>query len=329
MAEWVADTSNQPVVPAWTVRSSLTIEWFWALLAHSPEDGFPVREAFYAGAPQLTERSTTFWDDGCHEYIELVVLAKRAGCLWEGDGASILAALRSVALTGVGDETLDSEEPQVAQAIRRRLDRLAHDPDLRADWLELMAEVDQAVRPLWESEGRFAVDSAVRNQSRVAARSTSWPDLLQEPGCTWTKLVPELAQRTLRAGGQVILVPSYLARKSFLLSFGDLVLLGSGVGHQTLPSDATRVAARRLRALADPTRLAVMEQLALRPRSVGQLAKELQVTQPTISNHVRILREAGVLHDSPRPDQRQLAVTADGVLSLLDDVRTLILGAAS
>jgi DNA-binding transcriptional ArsR family regulator len=50
------------------------------------------------------------------------------------------------------------------------------------------------------------------------------------------------------------------------------------------------------------------------------------MAQPTISNHVRLLREAGVIRDGARPQQRLLGVDADGVGNLLDEVRALILG---
>ena len=45
-------------------------------------------------------------------------------------------------------------------------------------------------------------------------------------------------------------------------------------------------------ALADPTRRAVFERLRNGPRSVGELAADLPVTQPAVSQHLRVLREA-------------------------------------
>jgi DNA-binding transcriptional ArsR family regulator len=309
----------------WDARSSLVAEWFWALLVRPPED-IPARRAFYDASPGLAERIASFWEDDSREFIELMVLAKRADCLWDLDQAHLLNSLRAVVGSGVGAETLDSEEPEIAELMRRRLLRLQREPELAAAWLGLIGEVAETFAPHWEAHGRLAVELAVRAQRAVAARAADWPELWRDPGCQWGALVPELGQRTVAAGGEVVLLPSWLARKSFLLSFGDLVLVGCGVGDQPLPSDATRAAARRLRALADPTRLAVMEQLAVRPRGVGELARDLQMAQPTISNHVRLLREAGVIRDGVRPQHRQLGVDADGVASLLDEVRALILG---
>lgn len=52
-----------------------------------------------------------------------------------------------------------------------------------------------------------------------------------------------------------------------------------------------------LQALADPTRIRVVEQLSLRPRRAGELAGELGVTPPALSKHLRVLLKAGVVTD--------------------------------
>lgn len=48
-------------------------------------------------------------------------------------------------------------------------------------------------------------------------------------------------------------------------------------------------------ALADPTRRRIVERLARRPLTVGQIGSEFPISQPGISKHVRILEEAGLL----------------------------------
>ncbi len=56
-------------------------------------------------------------------------------------------------------------------------------------------------------------------------------------------------------------------------------------------------------AVADPTRRAVLDMLAAREQSVGDLVAKFRVTQPAISHHLRILREAGLV--KPRQVGRQ------------------------
>jgi DNA-binding transcriptional ArsR family regulator len=48
-------------------------------------------------------------------------------------------------------------------------------------------------------------------------------------------------------------------------------------------------------ALADPTRRALFERLARRPRAVGEIAAGLPVSRPAVSQHLRVLREAGLV----------------------------------
>jgi DNA-binding transcriptional ArsR family regulator len=48
-------------------------------------------------------------------------------------------------------------------------------------------------------------------------------------------------------------------------------------------------------ALADPTRREIFERLARRPRPVGQLAEGLPVSRPAVSQHLKVLRDAGLV----------------------------------
>ncbi|MFN2448270.1 MAG: ArsR/SmtB family transcription factor [Candidatus Baltobacteraceae bacterium] len=48
-------------------------------------------------------------------------------------------------------------------------------------------------------------------------------------------------------------------------------------------------------ALADPTRRRIVERLARRPLTIGQIASQFPISQPAISKHVRVLELAGVL----------------------------------
>jgi len=52
---------------------------------------------------------------------------------------------------------------------------------------------------------------------------------------------------------------------------------------------------RALSALADPTRRALYERVRERPRSVGELTETVAVTQPAVSQHLRVLRDAGLV----------------------------------
>lgn len=56
-------------------------------------------------------------------------------------------------------------------------------------------------------------------------------------------------------------------------------------------------AARLISALADPTRRAVLERLKDGPRPVGEIANGLPVTRPAVSQHLKVLKDAGLVND--------------------------------
>jgi DNA-binding transcriptional ArsR family regulator len=57
--------------------------------------------------------------------------------------------------------------------------------------------------------------------------------------------------------------------------------------------------------LADPTRRRILDQLRERPRTVGDLVATLEVSQPSVSKHLRVLRDAGVV-DAHKDAQRRV-----------------------
>lgn len=57
-------------------------------------------------------------------------------------------------------------------------------------------------------------------------------------------------------------------------------------------------------ALHDPTRRAVLERLRRGPRPVGEIAKGLPVTRPAVSQHLKVLREAGLVADRSEGTRR-------------------------
>ena len=69
-------------------------------------------------------------------------------------------------------------------------------------------------------------------------------------------------------------------------------------------------------ALGDPTRRAIFESLADRPRAVGELARELPVSRPAVSQHLKVLKGAGLVTDRPVGTRRIYAVDPDGLSAL-------------
>ena len=71
-----------------------------------------------------------------------------------------------------------------------------------------------------------------------------------------------------------------------------------------------------LAALGDPTRREIFERLALGPRSVGELAQHLPVSRPAVSQHLRQLKEAGLVTDRAEGTRRVYQIDPDGLGAL-------------
>jgi DNA-binding transcriptional ArsR family regulator len=68
--------------------------------------------------------------------------------------------------------------------------------------------------------------------------------------------------------------------------------------------------------LGDPTRRAIFELLAQRPCSVGELAQQLPVSRPAVSQHLRVLKEARLVRDRPVGTRRLYQLDPDGVAGI-------------
>jgi DNA-binding transcriptional ArsR family regulator len=73
-----------------------------------------------------------------------------------------------------------------------------------------------------------------------------------------------------------------------------------------------------LAALGDPTRRAIFELVAERPRAVVELAREMPVSRPAVSQHLRVLKEAGLVLDRPVGTRRIYTADPDGLAELRD-----------
>jgi DNA-binding transcriptional ArsR family regulator len=69
-------------------------------------------------------------------------------------------------------------------------------------------------------------------------------------------------------------------------------------------------------ALGDPTRRAIFERLADGPSSVGALAADLPVSRPAVSQHLKVLRDAGLVMGRQAGNRRIYSLDPDGVGAL-------------
>jgi DNA-binding transcriptional ArsR family regulator len=75
-------------------------------------------------------------------------------------------------------------------------------------------------------------------------------------------------------------------------------------------------------ALGDPTRRAIVACLAERPRAVGELAEALPISRPAVSQHLKVLKEAGLVTDRAAGARRIYRLNPAGVAALRDQLDT-------
>ena len=75
-------------------------------------------------------------------------------------------------------------------------------------------------------------------------------------------------------------------------------------------------------ALGDETRRTIFELLAGRPRAVGEIAEHVPVSRPAVSQHLKVLKDAGLVVDRPAGTRRIYQVNPEGVAMLREYLDT-------
>jgi DNA-binding transcriptional ArsR family regulator len=75
-------------------------------------------------------------------------------------------------------------------------------------------------------------------------------------------------------------------------------------------------------ALGDSTRRSIVEVLAERPCAVGELAEQLPVSRPAVSQHLKVLKDAGLVTDRVAGTRRIYRLNPAGVAALRDQLDT-------
>jgi DNA-binding transcriptional ArsR family regulator len=92
----------------------------------------------------------------------------------------------------------------------------------------------------------------------------------------------------------------------------------------TLTQEITHLHADLCSALADPTRLLLLYALSDQSRNVSELTQELKVPQPTVSRHLKVLREGGLVKATRQGASVQYELTDHRVIDALDILRSVL-----
>jgi ArsR family transcriptional regulator len=275
----------------------------------------------------VMERARRLWNDSLAGCPELLPAADQADSVLGDEIGQLLAWLT----TGAGgrpvtDYELLTEPAADRAAIRARLRRLKEDVETRRAYRDLIAEVWQLAAAGWKRRGRlFALEACGRWRARL------------ESGASIEDLMPPRHPLTYadRLGFEDI----FQARTEFALSplyhclsGGQVVDLTDHV-HISVPAsdllpirklrDAAFVA-DRLRVLAEPTRVHILIQLLSAPAGVMDLARALNMSQPTVSGHLKVLRAAGLVQPRRAAHRTVFAGSRKRIERLLEDARATI-----
>ena len=75
-------------------------------------------------------------------------------------------------------------------------------------------------------------------------------------------------------------------------------------------------------ALGDPSRRAIVACLAERPRAVGELAEALPISRPAVSQHLKVLKDAGLVTDRAVGTRRVYRLNPVGMAAMRDQLET-------
>jgi DNA-binding transcriptional ArsR family regulator len=331
--------SNRTETVNFRVTPSAALELMWVL--HSGGADHELEGRFATTEPIRLEYGPalrSFWPDHVRGFTEMVVLAERSGTLLDPDIRGFFGAFERAANSrggGIHDflgdpriPSLLSETPAERAAVAKRLEALRTDAGIRARYVSLLKEVWEAIRVEWEQRGRAAVFAATREWQKQLAEGTPYRDLLQR-----TRLWPgrpdleEIADADA-AEGRIVLTPGWFFGDIHVVEIDGSMYLGRGIQPHGDFADQRHTAkhvSKTLKAFADPTRLAILMWLAHRPASVTEISRHFKLSQPTVSAHVQLLREAGVIEDRPAGRSSLLSVREESVREVLGGAEEALL----
>lgn len=314
--------------PRLAVRSAVPVELDWVLSGvRRPSQARESVQQLYRADGQLQRRVNELWSPdeqlSYPGFPELSIAAYTGGMLYSADGSALLDRLGDLFQRTPVELPLTAETPGDRDRILVRLGVLRSSAKRRRTYLELLSEIWEALRPDWEQHGRETVQADVGQREAELNQATGWRDIMPET-CQTMERIDEMVS-ALGPVGELVIVPTYFTLK------GKMVVDLPGTLMVAVPaSDAagsrarSELLARRLKAISDPTRLTILEGLSRKEMTVTEIAQRYALAQPTVSNHVKLLREAGVVTASRDGRSRRLTVRPDIVDDIVQEISSLL-----
>lgn len=309
------------------VAASAALELFWLTLRCDGGAGpreHPLFDPRNPAMVKLADRTREFWGAGEEGFPELLAIAQHRGLLL-GDSLDAFLSEIPVSSLRTDDLTLASETPGVRAMIIGRLERLHRDSALRRRYLSLLRDLWKAVRAEWETTGMAAVTRA----REVTQRRLDSGD---EPA----DLAPKVSEQALnlvrrRDRAEVLVCPGYFTGRC-VWELPGVLLIGFPA---ELQGDLAELKSRaeglafRLKAVSDPTRLAILLRVGKGPVSITDVTREFGISQPAVSVHFRILRDAELVTGSRDGGRTLYTLDSASAATLVDNLSQVLVTAAA
>lgn len=279
--------------------------------------------------PALVERVRGFWDEAPTAHMafdEVLILSARGGFLASGESAAgFLEALPDLATRLPGPLALRTEQEEARELALRHLQVLRENPEARARYVEMLGDVVAAVRERW-LENLPALQARASWFRARLSEGDELPSLLPPRHIALLPRYRGLLDDALRRD-TVLLVPNLGA--DVIYDLPGVFLVGVGLKDESpveLARRRTAKIAERLRALSDPTRLAMASYLGGHPDSVSGVARAFGLSQPTVSAHIRSLRSAGLLDSRRVRGMTEFRLAPGRLAALFQDTQEALSG---
>ncbi len=322
---------RRPAVVTASPSLASDLSWLLSVAARpSMQARYPQLAEMFNGREDLADCVRGFWGEGSEEtcFTEMQVLAGHAGALTETDPEVLWQALEAAVVTVPLDLEMPSESAEERATYLDRFRRLKQSPELVRAYIDLMKEVWGPVDAMWQ-QALPVIEEAGRHVVAQHERGRSL-ELLIPVGCDILRdRMPAIVSGVESGQLSLLFVPCLFFGTSMYLEFPGLVVIGTGVGQGDVVARArTESVARRLKAVAEPTRLAILHSLVTAPSSVGELALLFRLAQPTVSMHVKVLRQSGLVRSERVGGRLRLTADPAAVDLLLGELRLAVLQGA-
>ena len=299
------------------LEPSAAIELSWLVISCSK------RDVVHELPESLKGRADAFWDDGFGVQPEILIVAQQLGCLTGWD-IEPLFSLERHRIDPLADVDMRTELPEHRLAVAERIERLRRDKGLRKRYSALLSDTWAHSAPHWTELGRPTVERALQRMRASLEHGLAAVELIPEGHIARRESFGDLTRGAF-AAGTALVSPCYFAGEhGHIVALPGVLSIAIGTGvSQDMARRRTEVEeiSRGLKLFGDPTRLLILTELERLPATVGEIARRVNVAQPTASVHVKQLREAGFVSATREMGGAVYRVQRERVRQVLDAAR--------